>query len=64
MSDNISSSFAIGFVTGAVLGLAVSLIYTPFSGKELRIKMTEMVDDITARIDRFSHPDKYSRIKP
>ena len=65
MSDNHNiSSFAIAFIMGAAIGLAVSILYTPRSGKELRMKMAYMADDLAARIHRFNHPEKYSRIKP
>ena len=65
MSNNdTGSSFAIGFFMGAIIGLAVSMLYTPRSGKEFRGKLAYIVDDMSARIDKFSHPEKYSRIKP
>jgi len=65
MSDNYtSSSFAIGFITGIVIGLAVGILYAPNTGRELRLRITDMADNLSARIDKFSHPEKYSRIKP
>ena len=65
MSNNYTSSyFAIGFITGIVIGSAIGVLYTPNSGRELRLKIADKVDNISARIDKFSHPEKYSRIKP
>lgn len=62
--NDTSGSFAIGFIIGALIGLAVSTFYAPYSGKELRMKMADMFTDIAARTDKFRHPEKYSRIKP
>ena len=62
--NNTSSSFAIGIIVGALIGLAVGILYAPYSGKESRMKMADMVTDLAARTDKFRHPEKYSRIKP
>ena len=59
-----SRTIAIGFIAAAAVGLAVGILYASHSGKELRLKIADMFDDMAARIDKFGHPEKYSRIKP
>lgn len=54
---------AIG-LAGAAIGLAFGILYTPYSGKKLRLKIADKFDDVAARIHKFGHPEKYSRIKP
>ena len=42
----IFSMFAIGLVAGAIVGAAIALLMTPFSGQQARAKLTEQVDKI------------------
>jgi len=57
-------TITVGFIAAAAVGLAVGILYATHSGKELRLKIADMFDDVAARMDRFGHPEKYSRIKP
>jgi hypothetical protein len=57
-------TLAIGFTVAAAIGLAVGILYGSDPGKKLRIKMSHMADDLSARVNKFSHPEKYSRIRP
>ncbi|MEA2662309.1 MAG: hypothetical protein QOH08_1881 [Chloroflexota bacterium] len=38
------SAFTIGILAGAIVGAAVALLLTPFSGQQARAKLTEKVD--------------------
>lgn len=40
------SAFTIGILAGAIVGAAVALLLTPFSGKQARVKLSEQVDKI------------------
>jgi gas vesicle protein len=65
MSDHKNyKPFATGLIAGAAIGLAIAVLFTPHSGRELRMKIADMIDDISIRLEKFSHPEKYSRIKP
>jgi hypothetical protein len=40
------SAFTIGLLAGAIVGAAVALLLTPFSGRQARAKLSEQVDKI------------------
>lgn len=47
MSDkDTGSSFAIGFLIGAVVGVAVGFLYAPKSGKETRAMLKEKAGEV------------------
>lgn len=47
MSDkDTGSSFAIGFLIGAVVGVAVGFLYAPKSGKETRTMLKEKAGEV------------------
>ena len=52
-----------GLGSGFLLGGLLAMILAPCSGKELRMKLTDIYDDIGSRVNRFREPEKYSRIK-
>ena len=54
----------IGFGSGLLVGSLLSMLLTPYSGRELRMKLADIADDITNRVNRFKEPEKYTRIKP
>ena len=54
----------IGLGSGFLLGSVIATLFAPSSGKQLRMKMVDMVDGVSARVNMFKEPGKYSRIKP
>lgn len=46
------SAFTIGILAGAIVGAAIALLMTPFSGEQARAKLSERVDKI--RSDNMS----------
>ena len=40
------SAFTVGILAGAIVGAAIALLMTPFSGQQARAKLTEKVDKI------------------
>ena len=52
-----------GLGSGLLVGGVLGLLFAPESGKELRMKLTDISTDISGRINRFKEPEKYSRIK-
>ena len=40
------SAFTLGILAGAIIGAAVALLITPFSGQQARAKLSERVDKI------------------
>ena len=47
MSDrDTGSSFAIGFIIGAVAGVAIGFLYAPKAGKETRALLREKADEV------------------
>lgn len=43
------SSFAIGFLIGAVVGVALGFLYAPKAGKETRALLREKASDVAER---------------
>jgi hypothetical protein len=52
------SAFTIGILVGAIVGAAVALLATPFSGQQARTKLSERVDKI--RSDNMTNWDSPS----
>lgn len=43
------SSFAIGFIIGAIAGVAIGFLYAPKSGKETRAMLREKAGEVAER---------------
>jgi len=52
------SAFTIGILAGAIVGAAIALLMTPFSGEQARAKLSESVDKI--RSDNMTSWDSTS----
>jgi gas vesicle protein len=52
-----SNGFAVGVITGALVGAAVALLYAPDKGKNLRdkisFKLKSMLDDLNDTLERL-----------
>jgi gas vesicle protein len=46
MSDKDSGSFAIGFLLGAIAGVAIGFLYAPKAGSETRAMLKERAEDV------------------
>ena len=55
--------FLIGLGSGLLIGSLLGILFAPSSGRELRMKLDDIKDDIKDRAKRFKEPEKYSRIK-
>jgi gas vesicle protein len=44
------SNFLVGFVIGAIAGVAIGLLYAPKSGKETRALLKEKASSVTEKI--------------
>ena len=44
------SNFLVGFIIGAIAGVAIGLLYAPKSGKETRALLREKASSVTERI--------------
>ena len=51
-TNTLFSAFTIGILAGAIVGAAIALLMTPFSGKQARSKLSERVDKL--RSDKVS----------
>ncbi|GMU85504.1 MAG: hypothetical protein AMXMBFR48_07460 [Ignavibacteriales bacterium] len=56
--SNLSKGLLIGFLTGAVVGGAVALLYAPKSGKELRNDLAGKADDILDEAEKMFNEGK------
>ena len=55
MSDKDSgSSFLIGFILGAVAGVAVGFLYAPKSGKETRALLKEKISEMRGKASELT----------
>ena len=55
MSDKDSgSSFAIGFLVGAIAGMAIGILYAPKPGKETRAMLKEKADELKEKASEVS----------
>lgn len=44
------SNFLVGFIIGAIAGVAIGLLYAPKSGKETRALLKEKASNVTEKI--------------
>lgn len=51
MSDRDNSSFAIGFLLGAVAGVAIGFLYAPKTGKETRAMLKEKAGEVKEKAE-------------
>jgi gas vesicle protein len=59
MSDkDAGSSFAIGFLIGAVVGVAVGFLYAPKAGKETRVLLREKAEEVREKAEEVAEKAK------
>ncbi len=59
MSDrDTSSSFAIGFLIGAVVGVAVGFLYAPKAGQETRALLREKTEEVKEKAGEVTEKAK------
>jgi gas vesicle protein len=59
MSDkDASGSFAIGFLIGAVAGVAIGMLYAPKAGRETRALLKEKAEEVVEKAEEVSHKAK------
>jgi len=59
MSDKDSgSSFAIGFLIGAITGVAIGFLYAPKAGKETRVLLREKAGEIKEKAGEVTEKAK------
>jgi gas vesicle protein len=51
MSDKDAGSFAIGFLIGAITGVAIGFLYAPKAGKETRALLKEKAEDFREKAE-------------
>ena len=54
MSDKESGSFAIGFLLGAIAGVAIGFLYAPKAGKETRAMLKEKADEVKEKAEEVT----------
>jgi gas vesicle protein len=52
------SAFVTGFLAGSILGSAVSLLYSPMSGRKLRKKISSAKDDLVDDVNEYYEAGK------
>jgi len=46
------ASFAVGFLLGAVVGVAIGFLYAPKPGREMRAMLKEKAEEAAAAVER------------
>jgi gas vesicle protein len=54
MSDKDTGSFAIGFLIGAIAGVAIGFLYAPKSGRETRALLKEKAEDFREKAEEVA----------
>jgi gas vesicle protein len=54
MSDKDSGSFAIGFLLGAIAGVALGFLYAPKAGSETRAMLKERAEDVKEKAEEMT----------
>jgi gas vesicle protein len=59
MSDrDTGSSFAIGFIVGAIAGIAIGFLYAPQAGKETRALLKEKAEEVREKASEVAEKAK------
>ena len=54
MSDKDAGTFAIGFLIGAITGVAIGFLYAPKSGRETRALLKEKAEDLREKAEEVA----------
>lgn len=54
MSDKDAGTFAIGFLIGAITGVAIGFLYAPKSGRETRALLKEKAEDFREKAEEVA----------
>jgi gas vesicle protein len=57
------SSFAIGFVIGAIVGVAIGFLYAPKAGKETRALLKEKAGDVKEKAGEITGKAKEAAVE-
>ena len=52
------SSFAIGFIIGAIAGVAIGFLYAPKAGKETRALLKEKAEEVKEKAEEITEKAK------
>jgi gas vesicle protein len=64
MSDkDTGSSFAIGFIIGAIAGVAIGFLYAPKAGKETRALLKEKAEEVREKAGEVTEKAKEAATK-
>jgi len=64
MSDkDTGSNFAIGFIIGAVAGVAIGFLYAPKAGKETRALLKEKAEEVKEKASEVTEKTKEAAIE-
>jgi gas vesicle protein len=64
MSDkDTGSSFAIGFIIGAIAGVAIGFLYAPKAGKETRALLREKAEEVKEKAEEVTEKAKEAAAK-
>jgi gas vesicle protein len=58
MSDKDTGSFAIGFLIGAIAGVAIGFLYAPKAGKETRAMLKEKAEEVKEKASEVTEKAK------
>jgi gas vesicle protein len=58
MSDKETGSFAIGFILGAIAGVAIGFLYAPKAGRETRALLKEKAGEIREKASEMKEKAK------
>lgn len=57
------TSFAIGFLVGAVVGVAIGFLYAPKSGKETRALLKEKAEEVKEKAGEVTEKAKEAAVE-
>lgn len=64
MSDkDTGSSFAIGFIIGAVAGVAIGLLYAPKTGRETRAMLREKAEEVKEKAGEITEKAREAAVE-
>ncbi len=58
MSEKETGSFAMGFILGAIAGVAIGFLYAPKAGKETRALLREKAEEVKEKASEMTEKAK------